>query len=84
MRFDTENRLGSRPVCENRVDSGEVVGKGRVDERESSWKSNLYNWMNLIERTKGGGGSASMKLFFFSFPFLFGGGYKDIMLSILS
>lgn len=49
MRFDTENRLGSRPVCENRpaaVDSGEVVGEGRVDERESSWKSNLYNWMD--------------------------------------
>lgn len=49
VRFDTENRLGSRPVCENRaaaMDSGEVVGEGRVDERESSWKSNLYNWMD--------------------------------------
>lgn len=83
MRFDTENRLGSRPVCENRVDSGEVVGKGRVDERESSWKSNLYNWMNLIERTKGGGECIDETLLF-SFPFLFRGGYKDIMLSVFS
>ena len=71
MRFDTENRLGSRPVCENRVDSGEVVGKGRVDERESSWKSNLYNWMNLIERTKGGGGECIDETLFFFLSFSF-------------
>lgn len=45
VRFDTENRSGSRAVCENQPAAVDTGGRerwwGRIDERESSWKSNL-------------------------------------------